>query len=394
MREQPDQRATAYGQRQRMKIAIVGAGIGGLTTALALKRSGQEVTVYESATAIKPVGAGILMANNAMQVFDKLGVREPIEQAGYKVSRIRITDAQFSTISASDLDKFERKYGVHNVAIHRADLQRILAEAIGLEHIHLSKRLSRIEKDKDFRLTFADGTTADHAVLIGADGIRSTVRNQLFGTGVIRDTQQRCWRGVCAFDHSPAYAGEAWEAWGKGKRFGFVRISTDRLYWYAVINARSIQENASIADLFQEFHPDVRRIIVATPPDRTMFSDIIDLKPIQQWHAGPVCLIGDAAHATTPNMGQGACQAVEDAYVIGKLFAQGKSPADVFAQYAQQRMRKAHFIVNTSWSVGKLAHLEHGLAIRLRNTLLRALPHFVQEKQLDRIFTIYRESLP
>ena len=371
-----------------MKIAIIGGGIGGLTTALALKQAGQEVTVYESATEIKPVGAGIVMANNAMQVFDKLGVRKKIENAGHKISNIKITDAQLNTIAASELTKFENKYGVYNVAVHRAELQNILANAIGFQNIQLSKRLLKIQQESNFKLTFDDNTSINADIVIGADGIKSTVRNQLFGTGNIRDTKQKCWRGVTEFDWTSKYSHEAFEAWGKGKRFGFVKISDKKVYWYAAINEMLKKNNADIRGLFKEFHPEVVKIISETPKDKIIFSDIIDLKPINQWQKGKVCLIGDAAHATTPNMGQGACQAVEDAYVLGKLFGQGKSVEEVFTQYEKLRMEKAHFIVNTSWTIGNVAHLHNSVTVWLRNVLVKTIPKSVNEKQLEKVFNI------
>jgi 2-polyprenyl-6-methoxyphenol hydroxylase-like FAD-dependent oxidoreductase len=371
-----------------MKIAIIGGGIGGLTTALALKQSGKEVVVYESASEIKPVGAGIVMANNAMQVFKELGVSHKIEEAGCKISNIRITDSQLKTLSLAELTRFEKKYNVYNVAIHRADLQRILANEIGYDNIQLSKRLSKIEKGSDFKLTFEDGTVVTADVVIGADGIKSVVRKQLFGTSNIRDTKQKCWRGVAEFDWIEKYNNQAFEAWGKGKRFGFVKISEKKVYWYAVINESLMKDNVSIIELFKEFHPEVVQIISETPKANIHFSDIIDLEPITEWQSGKVCLIGDAAHATTPNMGQGACQAVEDAYVIGRLFAQGRSAEEVFSQYEKLRMSKAHFIVNTSWKIGKVAHWENNAAIWLRNALVKITPAFVNEKQLDKVFDI------
>jgi 2-polyprenyl-6-methoxyphenol hydroxylase-like FAD-dependent oxidoreductase len=149
-----------------------------------------------------------------------------------------------------------------------------------------------------------------------------------------------------------------------------------------------MKDNASILDLFKEFHPEILQMISETPKDKIIFNDIIDLYPIHKWYNGKVCLIGDAAHATTPNMGQGACQAVEDAYVIGKLFKQGKSVEDIFFQYERLRMKKAHFIVNASWRIGKIAHFENNFAVWLRNTLLKTIPESVNEKQLDRIFNI------
>ncbi|MFN8356477.1 MAG: FAD-dependent monooxygenase [Spirosomataceae bacterium] len=374
-----------------MKIAIIGGGIGGLTTALALIQNGQEVTVYESATEIKPVGAGIVMANNAMQVFDKLGIRAKIERAGCKISNIKITDAQLNTISVSDLTKFEIKYGVYNVAIHRADLQKILANEIGFQNIQLSKRLLKIEKENDFKLTFDDSTSIIADIVIGADGIKSTVRNQLFGVGSIRDTKQRCWRGVAEFDWSSNYNHEAFEAWGKGKRFGFVKISDKKVYWFAVCDDILIKDNSTITELFKDFHPEIVKIISETQNDKIIFSDIIDLQPIYQWQKGKVCLIGDAAHATTPNMGQGACQAVEDAYVLGKLFGQGKSAEEVFAQYEKLRMGKAHYIVNTSWTIGKVAHFQNSIAVWLRNALVKRMPKSANEKQMDKVFNIEYE---
>jgi len=371
-----------------MKIAIIGGGIGGLTTALALKKNGIDAIVYESAPEIKPVGAGIIMANNAMQVFEKLGVRNKIEHAGCKISNIKITDAQLNTISEVELTQFEKQYGVYNVAIHRADLQNILADEIGFENIQLSKRLLKIEKHDNFKLTFEDRTIINADVVIGADGISSVVRKQLFGIGKIRDTKQKCWRGICEFDWTSKYNHEAFESWGKGKRFGFVKISDKKVYWFAVISESLMKEDKNILSLFQEFHPEILKIISETPKDKIFFSDIIDLQPITQWHKGKVCLIGDAAHATTPNMGQGACQAVEDAYVIGKLFKQGQSVEEVFSQYEKLRMKKAHYIVNTSWDIGRVAHFENNIAIWLRNNLFKIMPKSVNEKQMNKVFNI------
>jgi len=371
-----------------MKVAIIGGGIGGLTTALALKQNGQEVTVYESAPEIKPVGAGIVMASNAMQVFDKLGVRQKIERAGHKISNIKITDSQLNLLSGSDLAKFERKYGVYNVAIHRADLQKILVDEIGFQHIELSKRLLKIEEDQGYTLTFEDNTSVTTDVVIGADGIHSVVRNQLFGKGLLRDSKQRCWRGVSEVGSASTFNHEAFEAWGKGKRFGFVKISDKKVYWFAVINEALNDKKPEIAELFKEFHPEIVNIISETPKEQLFFSDIIDLEPIKKWQKGNVCLIGDAAHATTPNMGQGACQAVEDAYVIGQLFKQGKSVESIFAQYEKLRIGKAHFIVNTSWRIGKIAHAQNGFAVMLRNLLVKMMPKSANDKQLDSVFSI------
>ncbi|HTO14737.1 MAG TPA: FAD-dependent monooxygenase [Edaphocola sp.] len=369
------------------EIIIIGAGIGGLTTALALKQINKPVSVYESTSDIKPVGAGIVMANNAMQIFDKLGVRKKIEAAGCKISNIRITDAQLNNISVINLKPFELKYGVYNLAIHRADLQKILAEALGLQNINLAKRLLKIEEDNNFKLYFEDGTTANCETLIGADGINSVVRNQLFKTGKIRDSKQRCWRGIMTIDETFKYKDTSIESWGKGKRFGFVKISETKLYWFAVIN-KGLEEAISLVELFKEFHPDILKIIEATAKEDIIYNEIADLEPITQWYKSKACLLGDAAHATTPNMGQGACQAVEDAYTLATLFQQEKSIEAIFSQFEQIRIKKAHFIVNTSWSLGKVAQYENAFAIFLRNIFLKMLPNFFKKRQLNKVFNI------
>jgi len=370
-------------------VNIIGAGIGGLTTALTLKQKGLNVKIYESSAEIKPVGAGIIIANNAMQVFQKLGLQEKIKKVGNKISFMKITDTQLNDISVVDLSEYEKKYGVHNIAIHRGELQKILADEIGFENINLSKRLSKIEKEELFKLTFEDNTTFECKLVIGADGIKSVVRNQLFEESTLRNANQKCWRGICEIDLPKNYHNELNEAWGKGKRFGFVKISDKKVYWYALTNANKFsKKTTNLLEVFKEFHTDILKIISATNKEQIILNDIIDLKPIDKWQAENVCLIGDAAHATTPNLGQGACQAIEDAYVLGKLLDEGLAIESTFKQYEKLRRKKAHTIVNISWTVGKMAHIENNLGIWLRNKIMRNLPKSANKKQMDMIFNL------
>jgi 2-polyprenyl-6-methoxyphenol hydroxylase-like FAD-dependent oxidoreductase len=348
-------------------VNIIGAGIGGLTTALTLKQKGLNVNIFEGSAEIKPVGAGIIIANNAMQVFQKLGIHQKIEQAGNKISYMKITDTQLNNISVIDLSEYERKYGVHNVAIHRGELQKILATELGYEKINFSKRLAKIEKSGLFKLTFDDNSTIESRLVIGADGIKSVVRNQLFEQSTLRNASQLCWRGICETELSQKYHNELNEAWGKGKRFGFVKISDKKVYWYALTNSKNIKSGEiNLTDLFKEFHAEILKIILATNKEQIIVSNIVDLKPIDKWQSENVCLVGDAAHATTPNLGQGACQAVEDAYVLGKLLDKGVAIENTFKEYENLRRKKVHAIVNTSWAVGKIAHIENGIGIWLR----------------------------
>jgi 2-polyprenyl-6-methoxyphenol hydroxylase-like FAD-dependent oxidoreductase len=370
-------------------VSIIGAGIGGLTTALMLKNKGLDVKLFESSAEIKPVGAGILIAHNAMQVFQKLGIHDKVEKAGNKISHIKITDTQLNDTSTVDLTEYEKKYGVHNIAIHRGELQKILANEIGYDKINLSKRLTKIEKAELFKLTFEDNSIVESKLVIGADGINSVVRNQFFKKSTIRKANQKCWRGICEIELPEKYHNEFNEAWGKGKRFGFVKISDKKVYWFAVINSKNVKtDEVNLAEIFKEFHRDILNLILTTNKDQIIVNDIVDLKPINKWQDKNICLIGDAAHATTPNMGQGACQAIEDAYVLGKLLDEGIAFEETFEKYEKLRLKKAHKIVNSSWTFGKMAHIENNFGIWFRNKMMKIIPKSVNKKQLDTIFTL------
>ncbi len=374
-------------------VTIIGAGIGGLTTALALQQCGITVHIYEAAPEIRPVGAGIVMAGNAMQVFRKLGLQQRIENTGNRMAVMNITDEQLRLLSAMRPDLLEQQYGVCNTAIHRADLQMILADAVGWEHISLSKRLSAAEQHPDgFRLHFEDGSDAGCGILIGADGIRSVVRQCFFPHTVIRDSGQVCWRGICETTLPPEHRHHAVEAWGKGVRLGITQISDNKVYWYAVANKKRGTAPGLLRELFHDFHPLLSAIVLQTPDSSIHFSAIEDLKPFDHWTAGNMCLVGDAAHATTPNLGQGACQAVEDAYVLGKLLGAGLPTDRAFRRYEQIRRNKAHSIVKQSRMLGRIAHIEYNTLRWLRNWLMKQTPSFLANRQLKWLFDIGEEG--
>lgn len=369
------------------KISIIGAGIGGLTTGLALKSDDFEVKIYESAPEIKPVGAGIIMANNAMQIFKKLGVHQKIQNLGNKVEHVNITQANLKVISSVSLNIFEQKYGVYNVAIHRADLQNALAQSFGMENIILNKRLNNISLENKINLSFEDSSSENTDILIGADGINSVVRKELNINSKIRDTKQLCWRGVVEFELPENYSNTAVEAWGKGKRFGFVKISPTKVYWFAVIN-ENLNRETELTNLFKEFHFLILNLIAKTPKENIHFSRIIDLKPFSAWHQNNIVLLGDAAHATTPNLGQGACQAVEDAYALSKAIHSSSSIEKAFDHYEKIRNKKALHIVNTSWILGKIAHFENPILTGIRNGFFKSMSEKANHKQMEKIFDI------
>ncbi|WP_114790476.1 FAD-dependent monooxygenase [Niabella yanshanensis] len=370
------------------KISIIGAGIGGLTTALFLKSKGIAHQVFEAAPGIEPVGAGIGLGNNAMQIFHLLGIGKEIEAAGHKVNYMRITDEKFRNLSLINLRYFEQKYGVYNIAIHRAGLQHILAHNLGETNILLGKRLAAIQEKDGYQLRFTDGSCFEAEGLIGADGIKSVVRQQLFGKTVVRPAGQVCWRGLCASKLDDRYAHQAIEAWGKGRRFGFVYLNASTLYWYAVADEKIAAEHLhQLTTLYQDFHPDIQEMIKMTPEKTIIFGPLADLKPFKGWCSGKACLIGDAAHATTPNMGQGACQAIEDAYTLGSLLGE-QDMASAFRGYERLRIKKAHQVVKRSRAIGQVSHWKNTAGIAIRNRIMKKIPATMNIRQLESVFDI------
>lgn len=171
-------------------ISIIGAGIGGLTLGNILKQYEYDFTIYESAPEIKPVGAGIMMAVNAMQVFDRLGLKEKIENAGNKIHRISLANESMRVFSKTEILDLEAQYNSCNIAIHRAELQRILAENLYKDSIKLAHSLQKIGKKENYILDFENGTQIESNIVFGADGIKSTVRNQILKTGTIRSSDK------------------------------------------------------------------------------------------------------------------------------------------------------------------------------------------------------------
>jgi 2-polyprenyl-6-methoxyphenol hydroxylase-like FAD-dependent oxidoreductase len=374
-----------------MNIDIIGAGIGGLTTAIALEKKGIKTRIFEQAEQIKPVGAGIILANNAMQVYEKLGLRTIIEKNGNPISSMHITKANLKQLSKIDLTYFEQKYNTKNIAIHRGTLQQILMDELKSTKINLNHKLTSIVKNSNaYLLEFENGEKIQSSTVLGADGINSIVRQLIFPNNSIRNVNQICWRGIAECELPIKFRNELNEAWGKSERFGFVQIAENKVYWYALKSFKKNKNEFSVNELeqyFKDYDSVIKDLIKSTKTEQINTAEIKDLKPTSNWFKENICLIGDAAHATTPNLGQGACQAIEDAYVLSEcLYKYGSSKA--FSEYQKLRLPKAHQVVKASWLIGKMAHLKNPILIGLRNQILRITPPSVNQKQNEQIFQL------
>lgn len=377
----------------RMKIAISGAGIAGLTAAIALKKKGFEVDVFEAAETIRPLGAGISLSANAIKALDRLGIREQVTGKGRFLEAFTIYDEAGRTITRTDTRALSREYGDDNFAIHRAELHRVLLSHIGEERLHTGKRLEQVNAtERGVQLRFADGSCSESDCLIAAEGIHSPVRRQLVPGSHARYAGYTCWRGVIR--HEAIRLEEASETWGLKGRFGIVPLPENAVYWFACINAPrdcETMKRFGIADLrerFRSYHPLVGRVLELSEDADLIRNDIIDHEPVNRYAYGRVLLIGDAAHATTPNMGQGACQAMEDAVVVADELARDKDIARAFRSFEKRRLKRTRDVVNTSFRIGQMAQVEHAWLAAARNTVMRMIPGSVSKRQFRKLYQV------
>jgi 2-polyprenyl-6-methoxyphenol hydroxylase-like FAD-dependent oxidoreductase len=377
-----------------MRIAIAGAGIGGLTAAIGLQQCGHEIVLFERAPTIQPVGAGLALAANAIRAFGELGLADAVIAAGHVLNTFRIKDEQGRVLTETDARLLTGKYGVNNFAIHRADLHALLMSYLP-NALHLNKTVVRAEPSaSEVKVFLSDGSQQSFDFLIAANGIHSQVRRQLDPTSEPRYAGYTCWRGVVEGVDAGLDFGEATETWGRKGRFGIVPLSKNRVYWFACINAKANDPRFSrvgITDLenhFGTFHSPIPALIQSTPEEALLHNDILDIKPLRHFAFGRIVLLGDAAHATTPNLGQGACMAIEDAAILTRCIQNAEDPVAAGLNFEARRIERTTRIVNRSWRMGKLAQLSHPMLIALRNLVVRNTPAREMEKQLDFLYNV------
>ncbi|GGX16845.1 FAD-dependent monooxygenase [Aquimarina muelleri] len=379
-------------------ISIIGAGIGGLSLALALEKLNIDYQVFEKTNSIKTVGAGIWLAPNALQILEWLGILESIQSNGNSINRITIATHDLKPLSDSCQQFIKDKFGYCTIAIHRAKLQEILLQNIPNEKIKLGKSLRTFEKltDDTIKITFEDTSQIETNYLIGADGIHSKVRKQLFPTNIIRYSGQTCWRGVADIEIEDRFKHQGIEMWGNQIRFGISRIASKKTYWFAVITSKSnsnsifLDVKKYLIDMFSPFHPIVGKLILNTDECNIIKGDINDIQPLKYWYKDNICLIGDAAHCATPDLGQGGAQAIEDAYYLSHLIAQESEISNAYPKFQKKRRKKVNTIVTQSRSIEKIAHLKYGK--RLRNLILKNIPKSMSAKKMIELYQIEKNN--
>lgn len=366
------------------RAILIGGGIGGLTAAVALRKAGVQVTVYEQAEKLARIGAGLTLWNNATYVYKYLGLEEQIESAGVILRFSEIREQDGKRIARNETEKFQEKMGTPALGIHRADLQDILQAALPSDGICLRKKLIRIEQDShQVNAFFEDGSRDESELLIGADGIHSAVREQLFPGVSLRYAGYTAWRGIAPVSEGASEValtpGTACEFWGQGARFGMLWVNPREVYWFATRNTKAglvyepDTQKALLLKWFGHWQAPIEELIALTPVDQILHNDILDIPPFRSWKQGRVVLLGDAAHATTPNMGQGACQAIESGIVLAEQIQNTTDLEEALTRYESIRFPRTKWINQTSWQIGQVGQIQNQILSGLRNNGLRML---------------------
>lgn len=370
------------------EILIVGGGIAGLATAAGLSRAGIPCEIVERADAWAPVGAGIVLGVNAMRVMRGLGLDEAVTARGARLARGAITDAHARPLGTTDFSLLGDEFGP-TIALHRADLHEVLRGAAPDVPVSLGTTIDSLEPhEKHVDVRLSDGRERRYGLVIGADGLRSRVRALLFGDDRIRYAGYTCWRFAV---QAPLAHVELREMWGRGRRFGVVPLGHGRVYCFAVANApRGVPDPEPgrlerLRERFAGFAGDVPAILAALRPEDALIHNDLEELAWGPWHAGRVLLLGDAAHAMTPNMGQGAAMALEDAQVLVELLRAGGPVPEAFARLRERRASRVRWVQDQSRRIGRVGQLEGALTSRLRNAVVRAIPDGANARALRKM---------
>ena len=373
-----------------MKAIIVGGGIGGLMAAVALQKAGLRVVVLERARKLHTVGAGIALWANATKVLRSLDLYDAVLDAGAEIGGEARTRQGRKLLSFS-AEELRHRFGSANLAIHRADLQLALYAALPEDTVRLGSELVDFgHEEKGIVARFSDGREERGDFLVGADGLRSVVRAKILGDGPPRYAGFTAWRGI-AEDHGEKIVPEklGLNVWGRGTEFGLTRIGRGRIYWYATANAPENMPGMpdgpkeEVLELLRGYYEPARAAVEATREESILRTDLYDREPARRWGVGRVTLLGDAAHPMTPSLGQGACQAIEDAAVLADVWRSADSVTAGLRRYEDRRIGRTSSVVRRSRRMGRAMQNENYLVCGLRDAVAGKMPPGVRLRLLE-----------
>jgi 2-polyprenyl-6-methoxyphenol hydroxylase-like FAD-dependent oxidoreductase len=336
---------------------VIGGGIAGLTAAIALRQRGIDSLVFEQADDLRKtqVGSGLALGYNVTRALRHLDLLDELAPRG-----ARLTGLRFMTAKGRDLGTASEVEGEMALGILRPAIHHFLVDTVGQDGIQLGAKLERFEQDSSGVLAhFADGRTARGDVLVGADGLRSTVRRQLLDdASEPRYAGYVTRRGILKTESTEE--GPEQIFLGRGQRFLYYHVGQDYIYWTAATNEPAGQKEdgaqikRTVLERFGDWHESVPALVEATDESNTFIADTYDRDPVERWGDGRATLMGDAAHPMTWDRGQGASQCIEDAVLLAKQLAHGDDRATALREWEAQRIPRTGKVVRSSRRLGML----------------------------------------
>ncbi len=347
------------------KVAIIGAGLGGLAVAVALRKLGCDVQVYEKAQYLRPVGGGLGLLPNGLNFLDAIepGIVETIKTLGSEVSTTVLKNTQGETIRTNLGSRFQDKYGQSLITVWWWRLQQILASKLPSESIHLNHRCIGFEQnDRCVSIYFENGEQISAELLIGADGINSAIREALIGDGKPRYLGSMSWRSVINCNQEVLNPGELGFVKGNQEFMYLLNVGDGYISWLyrkllpdCTLSQNMALVKSKVLERLADWGESLRSLVEKTPESQIWETPICDRLPLNSWSQGRVTLLGDAAHPMAPALGQGANSTFEDAYELALCCSQASSIQEALATYSQRRIPRTQ-LIQTRSALGEMRY--------------------------------------